>query len=328
MQQSASNIIENRKSPIQPDTGKSKKYNVFMDIKRNNYSYILVLPAIIYTIIFGYLTYPYMVIAFQRFNYKKGIFRSEWIGFKNFEFFFKSNYAFHVTWNTIKLNILFILFVTFFSVAFALMLNELKCKWFLRINQSVMLFPSYLSWVVVSYMLYGLFSMDFGIVNQYLKSFGLESINWYAKPEAWPWILVGMRVWKGTGMQAVIFLAAITGIDDSLYESAMIDGANRWQQTKSITLPLIAPTVAILTLLSIGKIMYGDFGMIYAIVNDNGVLYPTTDVIDTYVFRALRQIGDPAEAMAIGMFQSVVGFLMVYGSNWLTRRFFREGALY
>lgn len=307
---------------------KKKKYNFIRDVKKNSISYLLALPAIIYTFIFGYLTYPYIMIAFQEFNYRKGLFDSKWVGLRNFKFFFNSNYAYTVTWNTIKLNVLFIVFVTLFSVILALVLNELKNKWFLKISQSAMLFPYYLSWVVVSYMLYGIFSMDYGIINQIIKNFGNEPINWYAKPEAWPWILTGMRVWKGAGLSAVIYLAAIAGIDGSLYESASIDGANRWQQCKSITIPLIMPTIAMLTLLSIGRIMYGDFGMIYALVNDNGVLYPTTDVIDTYIFRSLRQIGDPAEAMAIGLFQSTLGFIMVFGSNWLTRKFFKEGALY
>jgi putative aldouronate transport system permease protein len=137
-----------------------------------------------------------------------------------------------------------------------------------------------------------------------------------------------MKVWKEAGMASIIYLAAISGIDQSLYESADIDGATRWQKIRSITLPLLAPTMAILTLLNLGKIFYGDFGMIYAIIGDNGVLYPTTDVIDTYVFRALRQIGDPSNAAAIGLFQSTVGLILVFAANWITRRFFKEGALY
>lgn len=320
------NAVGTLNSPIR--IHKKNKLSFLTDIGRNPFSYILVLPAVIYTFLFGYLTYPYMIIAFERFDYRKNIFTSQWIGFKNFEFFFKSDYAFTVTWNTLKLNILFILFGTVFAIMIALILNELRSKPFLKVTQSIMLFPNYLSWVVVSYMLYGLFSMDLGIVNHTLEHFGVDAINWYATAAPWPVILTVMRVWKGAGMSAVIYLASITGIDESLYESAAIDGANRWQQCKAITIPLLMPTVMILTLLSIGRIMYGDFGMIYALINDNGVLYPTTDVIDTYIFRSLRQIGDPAEAMAIGLFQSAIGFVMVFGSNWITRRYFKEGALY
>ena len=302
--------------------------NIFFDISRNPISYLFALPAILYTFLFGYLTYPYVIIAFQRFDYRKNIFNSEWVGFKNFEFFFKSDYAFSITWNTLKLNILFIVFSTISSVILALVLNELKNRKFLKINQTFMIFPNFLSWVFVSYMLFSLFSSEFGLVNNALKLFGLQTVNWYIKPEVWPAILTVMKVWKGAGIGAVIYLASITGIDNSLYESAELDGANRWQQCKAITLPLLMPTILIMTLLSIGRIMYGDFAMIYALINDNGALYSTTDVIDTYIFRALRQTGDPAQAMAVGLFQSVIGFIMVFGSNWLANKWFKEGALF
>lgn len=308
---------------------KSKKNDwIFKDIAKNPTSYLIALPAIIYTFIFGYMTYPYMIIAFQEFNFRKGILNSKFIGLKNFEFFFKSNDAFRVTMNTLFLNGLFIIFSTLVALILALVLNELRVKWFIKINQAFMLLPNYLSWVVVSYMLYSLFSSDYGLINHVLKSLGFGAINWYSKAEVWPSILTIMKVWKTAGMSAVIYLAAITGIDDSLYESAGLDGANRWEQCKLITIPLIMPTVTILTLLSIGRIMFGDFGMIYALVNDNGVLYPTTDIIDTYIFRALRQTGDPSGAMAISLFQSFIGFIMVFGANFITKKYFEEGALY
>lgn len=305
-----------------------KKVSFFKDILNNPTAYLIALPALIYTFIFGYMTYPYIIIAFQEFNFRKGILESKFVGLKNFEFFFKSNDAFRVTFNTIFLNLLFITFSTLTALILALILNELKAKWFLRINQSFMLLPNYLSWVVVSYMLYSLFSTDYGLVNNGLKILGTSPVNWYSKPEVWRTILTAMNVWKTAGMSAVIYLAAITGIDGALYESAQIDGANRWQQCKTITIPLLMPTVTILTLLSIGKIMFGDFGMIYALVHDNGVLYRTTDIIDTYIFRALRQTGDPSGAMAISLFQSVIGFIMVFASNWITKKKFEEGALF
>ncbi|MDL2232202.1 ABC transporter permease subunit [Ruminococcaceae bacterium OttesenSCG-928-L11] len=297
-------------------------------IRRHPYRYLLLLPAITYTFLFGYCTYPYIIIAFQKFNYRSGIFNSEFVGLKNFEFFFKSNAAATVIGNTLKLNLLFILFTTVASVTVAILLNEVRSRLFMRVNQSLMLFPHYISWVVVGYMLYGFFSTEYGVVNQILKMAGMDSVNWYSTASAWPSILVIMKVWKGTGMDAVIYLASITGIDATLYEAAEIDGANRWQQIRSITIPLLMPTVCILTLLSIGKIMFGDFGMFYAIIGDNGVLYPTTDIIDTYVFRALRQTGNPSQAMAVGLFQSLIGFIMVFGSNKLVNRFFPDGALY
>jgi putative aldouronate transport system permease protein len=298
------------------------------ELLKNRFSYLLILPAMAYVFIFSYATYPYLLIAFQKFNYTKGIFHSEWVGFKNFEFFFKSSDAMLITLNTIKLNLLFLIFGTFFAVMLAVLFNEVRNRLFQKIAQTTMIFPNFLSWIIVSYIMYGLLSTDFGVINQVLHFFGAESINWYTKVNAWPWILVGMKIWKEAGMASIIYLAAITGIDQSLYESADIDGATRWQKIRSITLPLLRPTIIILTLLSLGKIINGDFGMMYAIIGDNGVLFPTTDVIDTYVFRALRQIGDPSNAAAIGLFQSTVGLMLVFIANGITRRFFKEGALY
>ncbi len=312
---------------------KKKKGGLLRDIAKNKFSYLIALPAIIYVFLFSYLAYPYMLLAFQRYDYRNSsiwdiIFHGNWCGLQNFQFFFTSQNAFRVTFNTIFLNVLFILTGTFMSVLLALLLNELRSRWFTKTTQAVMLFPQYISWVMVSYILLSLFANQYGLVNSVLRSWGMKPVNWYTEPGVWPAILVVMRIWKGAGMNAIIFLAAITSIDSSLYEAAAIDGANRFQMLRRITLPLIAPTVVIMTLLSLGKIMYGDFGMIYALVGDNGVLYPTTDIIDTYVFRALRQVGDMSQSTAIGLFQSVIGFIMVYGSNWLARKFFPDGALY
>lgn len=298
------------------------------DIRRNPFSYLLLLPAMAYVAVFGYLTYPYMVVAFQDFNYRLGVAGSPFVGLKNFEFFLKSTNAATVTFNTVYLNLLFIVTGTAMSLLLAVIFGEIRCRWFVRVNQTIMLFPYYLSWVVISYMLLAVFSNKNGLMNLMLKAMGFSGVSWYTRPELWPGILVAMRIWKGAGMNAVIYLAAITGIDETIYESATIDGATRFKRVLHITLPLIAPTVCIMTLLSIGKIMYGDFGMIYALIGDNGILYPTTDIIDTYVFRVLRQTGDPAQAMAVSLFQSVIGFVMVYGSNALVRKSFGEGALF
>lgn len=312
---------------------RKKKDGLIKDIARNKFSYLIALPAMVYVFIFSYCAYPYMLLAFQRYDYRNStifdiIFHGNWCGLSNFEFFFTSQNAFRVTFNTMYLNILFILTGTLMSVVLALFLNELRCRWFMKACQSVMLFPTYISWIMVSYILMSLFSNTYGIVNIAMKNAGLPAFNWYATPEVWPAILVCMRIWKGAGMNAIIFLASITGIDSSLYEAAAIDGANRRQMMFRITLPLVMPTVIIMTLLSLGKIMYGDFGMVYALIGDNGTLYPTTDIIDTYIFRALRQVGDMSQSTAIGLFQSLIGFVMVYGTNWLARRFYPEGALY
>jgi putative aldouronate transport system permease protein len=306
----------------------ARKKGLTGDIAAHPWRYLLLLPAALYTFIYSYCSYPYIIIAFKRFNYRLGVFGSPFNGLQNFEFFFKSNAAARVIGNTLYLNLLFLIFTTIFSAALAILLGEILNRPFKRVSQSLMLFPHYLSWVVIGYMIYGFFSMEYGIINKIIEAAGGKPVNWYAEAGAWPAILVIMRIWKGSGMSAVIYLAAITGIDAGVYEAAEIDGAGRWQRIWRITIPLLMPTVCILTLLSIGRIMYGDFGMIYAIVGDNGVLYPATDIIDTYIFRALRQTGNPAQAMAISLFQSVIGFAMVFGSNKLAGKLFPEGTLY
>lgn len=306
----------------------SKMERTFKELRKNYIAYSLALPAVIYTFIFGYLTLPYILISFQKFNYKLGIWKSPFIGFENFEFFFMSDRAWQVTFNTIRLNFLFIVVGTAAALLLAILFNELKGRRFSRIMQSTILFPHFLSWVIVSYVLYSFFATNYGLINQTLDFLGLPQVNWYSEPSYWVSILVSVNVWKEVGISLVIYLAAIAGIDSSLYEAATIDGANRRHQIRYITLPLLMPTVIILSLLALGKIMYGSFDMIYAIIKDNGLLYPTVDVIDTYVFRSLRTIGNPAQAMAVGLYQSIVGFILVFGVNTIVRKVSPDNALF
>lgn len=306
-------------------------FKLFRDIRRNPFSYLLLLPAALYVFVFSYCAYPYLLVAFEKYNYRTGIFGSPFVGFANFRFFFRSPKAAMVTGNTVFLNVMFLAFGTLFAVGFALLFNELRAKCFERfskVSQTVMIFPNFISWVIISYILTAILSTDYGILNRILRTLNQKEVNWYAKAEYWPVILTIMRIWKDTGMNMIVYLAAATGIDTEIYESAQMDGANRWQQAMRITLPLLTPTICIMTLMSIGKIFNGDFGMIYALIRDNGALYSTTDVIDTYVFRALRKSVDPSQPMAVGLYQSALGFIMVYGSNRVTRRFFPEGALF
>lgn len=305
-----------------------KKRSIFRDIIRNPVSYLMLLPAAVYSFAFGYCTIPYMVIAFQKYNYRKGILGSEWVGFKNFEFFFRSNDAARVIFNTIKLNLLFITFTMLSAVALAIMVNEIKRKGFKKLVQSCYLLPYFLSWVIVCYILNALIGSKYGILNSLFQNLGMEKINFYMRPEYWTLILVALKIWKDLGMQMVIYLAAITGFDEEVYEAAAIDGANRWQMCKYITMPMLMPTVVMLTIMAVGKVFYGDFGMIYAIVGDNGVLYEATDVIDTFVFRTMRTIGNPSQAMAISLFQACMGFLCVWGTNYIAKKKFSEGALF
>ena len=298
------------------------------ELRRNGGSYLLAAPAMLYTVVFGYLTMPYLITAFKEFNFRETFFERAWVGFRNFEFFFASQTAWRVTFNTLRLNALFIVVGTLFALTLTVTLNELRYKRYTKFVQSTYLFPYFISWVVASYIVYLLFSTQYGVVNQLLDMVGLERRNWYTNPRPWPTILTTLNVWKFTGMRTVIYLAAIVAIDPALHEAAEIDGATRLQKIRFITMPHLLPVVAILSLLDIGRIFYADFGMIYAIIRDNGLLYPTADVIDTYVFRALRIHGNPSQAMAVNLYQSTVGFALVYGSNWLTRRLFPDGALF
>ena len=210
----------------------------------------------------------------------------------------------------------------------AILVNEVRKRRFKKIAQSCYLLPYFLSWAIVSYILNAIIGSKYGIANTFLQFLGLDRINFYVQPKYWTAILVILKVWKDLGMQMVIYLAAITGFDEEVYEAAAIDGAGRFQMCRYITLPMLLPTVVMLTIMAVGKVFYGDFGMIYAIVGDNGVLYDATDVIDTYVFRTMRTIGSPSQAMAISLFQACMGFVCVWGTNYFAKKKFSEGALF
>ncbi|MEA5014583.1 MAG: ABC transporter permease subunit [Candidatus Limiplasma sp.] len=312
---------------VRPSRGK-RRYTFFTDIRKNFLSYLMMLPAAAYTLVFGYLTIPYMFSAFQKFNYRKGLLGSEFVGLANFDFFFKSNAAPRIVGNTVKLNLFFIIGTLIVSVLIAVLLNELRWQRMKKTLQSTLLFPYFLSWIVINYVVFVLISTKYGVLNTLREGLGMAAINFYADGSAWPGILVLAKVWKDMGMNVVIYLAVITGFDPQIYEAAMIDGAGRFRACLSITLRLMLPTISMLTIMSLGKIFYGDFGMIYALVGDNGILQKTTDVIDTYVFRTLRTTGNPSQAMAVGLFQSALGFLTVYFANWVARKRFSDGALF
>lgn len=313
------------KSKVQ--TTSKKRTNPIMEIWKHKFLYLLALPAMIYTFIYGYMTLPFLVVAFEKFNYKTGIF-SPFVGLKNFVYFFKSSWAWIVTRNTLIINCLFLIVGTFCSVALAILLNEIVAKKFLKITQSFMLFPYFVSWVIVSYMLQGLLGTDTGLVNNVLDTLGKDRVSFYSKPEYWYPILLGLNIWKTTGYNAIIYLAAITGIDEGLYEAAYVDGATRWERIRYITLPLLMPTVCVMTLMAIGRIFYSDFGMMYAIIRDNSALMPMAEVIDTYVYRTFKNTGNASLSMAVGLYQSIVGFILVFTSNWIVKKKFPEGALF
>lgn len=289
--------------------------------------FLLAVPGLIFLLAFYYAPLFGLIIPFKRIDYSKGIFQSDWCGFDNFEFFFGSQDAFRITRNTICLNFLFIAVTIILSVLLALLLFELGRRQ-VKLYQTCMFVPYFVSWVVASYVLYAFLSPDMGVLPNLLEKLGMEVPNFYNAPEYWPWILLFSYVWKNVGYMTLLFYATLMGIDTTQFEAAAIDGANRFQTTLKISIPFLVPTIILLSLLQIGKIFYADFGMFYFLTKDSGTLYSVTDVIDTYVFRALRVTGDIGMASAVGLYQSIVGFLLVLGSNLVVRKIDRESALF
>ena len=314
-------------SASQISTSPRKRVNPFREIWNNKFLYLLALPAVLYTFVYCYMSLPYLAIAFEKFNFRTGIL-SPFVGLKNFAYFFNSSWAWTVTRNTLVINILFLVIGTVCAVGLAIILNEVKPGKFLKISQSGMLFPYFISWVIVSYMLQGILGTETGLLNRISVSLGGKAINYYASSQYWYPILLILHIWKATGYNTIIYLAAITGIDEGLYEAAAIDGASRLQRIRFITLPLLFPTICILTLMAIGRIFYGDFGMMYAIVRDNSAIMPLAEVIDTYVYRTFKNTGNPSLSMAVGLYQSIVGFVLVFTSNSIVRKYFPSGALF
>ncbi|WP_256975902.1 sugar ABC transporter permease [Paenibacillus sp. MY03] len=289
---------------------------------------LLAVPGLITLFIFNYLPMYGVLLAFKDFDYSKGIWGSSWVGLKNFEYFLTSSQLFVVIRNTLLLNVAFIVSQTIAALAIAVLLNEIRIKWFARLSQSVIFLPYFMSWIVVGMITQSMLGGQNPTVNEWLIQLGLSEVNWYFEAHLWPWILSVIKVWHGAGYFAIIYLAAITSIPEDLYEAARIDGASRFQAVRKITLPLLIPTISILTLLLIGRIFNGDFAMIYAIVGDNSLLFPTTDVIDTYVYRSMRVLNDFGMSSAVGLFQSVMGLVLVLAVNSFVRRVSKESALF
>jgi len=305
-----------------------KQQSAFHHIIRNPFLYLLALPGVIFVFVFSYLPMYGILIAFKDFNIRKGIVDSPWVGLSNFKFFFTTDKLLVVMRNTVFLNVLFIVGTTFFAVLLAILLNEIRRKWFKKTLQSIIFLPYFMSWIVIGMLVQSFLGGTHPTLDNWMTAFGLEPVNWYYEPHLWPWILTAIRIWQGTGYLSIIYLAAITSFPDEIYEAATIDGASRFQSIMKITVPLLVPTISILTILAIGKIFNGDFAMIYAIVGDNSMLFPTTDVIDTYVFRSMRVLNDFGMAAAVGLFQSVMGFIFVIGVNAVVRKYSKESALF
>ncbi|MHB8063390.1 MAG: ABC transporter permease [Ruminiclostridium sp.] len=312
-----------------------KQTGFFRDLVRNKVLYLMMLPLLVVIFFNNYLPMAGAAIAFKNYkyfgsNFFENFFKSEWVGLTNFEFFTSTPDAFTMTRNTLGYNFTFIVLGLVISVLFAIMLNEIRNKYFSRFYQASMFLPYFMSWIVVSYLVFALLSEEKGFVNNtLLPALGMNpDVSWYGDIIKWPFILTSVNIWKLTGYNTVIYVAAIAGIDQEFYEAATVDGATKFQQIRSITIPLLKPLMIILTLLAVGRVFYSDFGLFFQVPRNTGALYETTMTLDTYVYNALRRLNDVGMASAAGLYQSVCGFILVMVSNLIVRKIDPEKALF
>ncbi len=289
---------------------------------------MMALPGIVLMLIFKYLPLGGIILAFKRFNVRKGIWGSDFVGWDNFKFLFQSSDAWVITRNTLLYNLAFIALDVVLAVTFAIILNELLHKKRAKLFQSIYIAPYFLSWVAVSFVAYAFLSVDNGLLNRLLISFGKDPVSWYAESKWWPIIIIVFEVWKTVGYSTVMYMGALTGIPNDYYEAALVDGATKWQQIRHITIPCLRTMMLVLVTLAIGRIFFSDFGLFYQLPRNSGSLFPVTNVIDTYIYRALKETGDIGMSAAANLYQSVVGFLMVLGVNFIIRKVDKESALF
>ena len=290
--------------------------------------HVLALPVLIYLIIFNYAPMFGVVLAFEKYSVVKGFFGSEWVGMKNFEFLFATTDAWRITRNTVLYNIAFIIVTTNLSVLLALVLNEMYMKRLSKTIQTMMIMPYFLSMSVVAIIVYAFIGPN-GVVNSVIRASGQRALtNWYIYKPLWPFLLVFVHSWKGVGYTAIVYVASISGISQEYYEAAVLDGATKLQQARYITLPHLKHIIVIMLILNMGGMFKGDMGLSYNVTQNSGALYEVTDVIDTYVYRALKTLGNTGMSTAAGLYQSVVGFVMILISNKIVRRVDEESALF
>ena len=305
-----------------------KKPSLWRTIGQNKTLLIMCLPAIVFFFVFSYMPMPAAYVAFTNFQYNKGVWASPFVGFQNFKFLFTSGQLWLLLRNTILYNLAFIILGNMLQLFFAIMLNEVQSKKFKKISQSLMFLPYFISDVLVALLVYNLLNYDFGFISNMVRGLGGEMPKVYQNANAWPYIIVLVNLWKGTGYGTVVYFAAITGMDASMLEAAQIDGANGFQRIRYIILPTLKPTVVILFLFAIGGILKGNFGLFYNLVGANSMLYSTTDIIETYVYRSMMNSFNFSQSSAVGLFQSVVGFFVVIGANAFVKHLDPDYALF
>lgn len=294
---------------------------------------LLCLPTFIWFILFSFIPMFGIIIAFKNFKIQPGknfivnLFASEWSGFGNFEFLFKSSSAFLMTRNTILYNIVFIILGLVVPVTLAILIQQLHSKKGAKVIQTAMFLPHFMSWVVVSYFVWAFLSYDKGFLNTIIGGMGGKKVQWYMEAKYWPFIIIFMNLWKTMGYNMVVYLATITGIDTSYYEAAMIDGATKWQQIKFITLPMLKSIIIIMFIMSVGKIFYTDFGLFYQVPRNSNSLYDVTVTLDTFVYRALAGSTNVGMSSAAAFLQSVLGCITILTANLIVKKIDEESAL-
>lgn len=306
-----------------------KKKTMLYNLSKYKVLYLMFLPGIVFLLINNYLPMFGVIIAFKNVNYTDGILGSPWAGWNNFKYLFGTSDAWEITRNTLAYNVVFILINLVLGAGLAILLSEVKGRFTSKFYQSVMLLPYFLSMIVISYLVLAFLGRDSGFMNTgILPLLGKEPIDWYAEPEYWPYILPFVNTWKNIGYYVVIYLAAVIGISEEYYEAAVLDGASKWSQVRFITVPFLYPLMIVMTLLQIGRIFYADFGLFYQVPLESGALFPVTNVLDTYVYRTFLIGGDIGMSSAAGLYQAVVGFILVLVSNSIVRRINKDNALF
>jgi putative aldouronate transport system permease protein len=298
-------------------------------LKRYIPLYLMLLPGIIYFVVNNYLPMAGLALAFKKVNYAIGFFNSPWIGFDNFTFLFSSNDAFIIFRNTILYNLAFIILGNLLGVFIAIGLDAIRNKFFQRSSQVIILIPFLLSTVIITYIVFAFLSGKNGFMNMtVLPMLGIDPVSWYNDSKYWPFILTMVYLWMTMGYSSILYYSTLIGIDKSFYEAASIDGSGIWSQIIHITLPSLKPTIIILILLAIGRICYSDFGLFYQVPMNSGLLYSTTQTVDTFVYRALLNLNDIGRATAGGFLQSILGFAFVFTANAVVSKFDKDSRLF
>lgn len=315
----SSKEFQNRKGVFELKT-------LLKEVRRNWLLFLMVLPMIVYFVVFFYIPMPGAYMAFTRYTYQGGIFGSPFVGLDNFKFL--GHNLLSMTKTTILYNLVFIGLGTLLEVSMAIMFSEMTAKWFKKVAQSALFLPYFISYVLLGAFIYNIFNYEYGAMNSMFVSLGLERYDVYSDVGIWKYIITFFYLWKNVGVGTVIYLSAITSIDEGLYEAARIDGANAWHEIRYITLPGLKPTVITMLMLRLSNILKGQFDLFYQIVGDNGLLYKATDILDTYVFRSMTKTFNVGFGSAAGLYQSLVGLVLVLIVNWCIHKIDSDYALF